>query len=48
MTRPERDPATTPAPQVKQPHWLTVLTLLAAGLALAGLVSYLGATTLGG
>lgn len=36
----------TPATRAKQPHWLAVIALLIAGLAVAGLVSYVGSIAL--
>jgi hypothetical protein len=43
---PRRDTATSSSAPAKQPHWLAVVALLIAGLAVAGLVSYLGSTAL--
>lgn len=50
MPRPSDAPNTTapsdPPVASRQPHWAAVVLLLLGGLALAGLVSFLGATAL--
>lgn len=50
MTRPSDDSQTTaqsvPPLAPRQPHWAAVVLLLVAGLALAGVVSFLGSTAL--
>ncbi|WP_200339692.1 hypothetical protein [Rhodovibrio sodomensis] len=46
---PRPDTAATPSASgspAKQPHWLAIVALLIAGLAAAGLVSYVGSTAL--
>lgn len=48
MSGPERDSLSETAPKMRQPHWLAVVALLVTGLAAAGLISYLGSTTLAG
>jgi hypothetical protein len=50
MSRPSDDPQKTapadPPLAPRQPHWAAVVLLLVGGLALAGLVSFLGSTAL--
>lgn len=48
MSGPELDPLTPKPPKARQPHWLAVVAVLLTGLAVAGLLSYFGSTTLGG